>query len=64
VNNLLVDITVGYNAVTALSIILPLHLSHVVVNVLATLGKGREFKPGQGNRLVRMVKIHSTPSFA
>jgi hypothetical protein len=34
-----------------------------VVSVLATGFKGHGFKPGQGNAFLRVIKIHSTPSF-
>jgi hypothetical protein len=34
-----------------------------VVSVLATGPKGREFKPGQVDVFLRVIKIHSTPSF-
>jgi hypothetical protein len=39
------------------------HLGGVVVSVLATGSKGRGFKPGQDNGLLRAIKVHSTPSF-
>jgi hypothetical protein len=38
-------------------------LGGVVVSVLATVPKGREFKPGRGNELLREIEIHSTLSF-
>jgi hypothetical protein len=38
-------------------------LGGVVVNVLATGPKDCGFKPGQGDRFLRAIKIHSTPSF-
>jgi hypothetical protein len=34
-----------------------------VVSVLATGPKGCGFEPGQGDRFLRVIKIHSTPSF-
>jgi hypothetical protein len=34
-----------------------------MLSVLATGPKGRRFKPGQGNGLLRVIKILSTPSF-
>jgi hypothetical protein len=39
------------------------HLGGVVVSVLATGPKGREFKPGRGDTFLRAIKIRSTPSF-
>jgi hypothetical protein len=38
-------------------------LGGVVVSVLATGPKGCRFKPGQGYRFLRTIKVHSTPSF-
>jgi hypothetical protein len=38
-------------------------LDGVVVSVLATGPKGRGFKPGRGDGFLRVIKIHSTPSF-
>jgi hypothetical protein len=38
-------------------------LGGVVVSVLATGPKGRGFKPSRGGRLLRAIKIRSTPSF-
>jgi hypothetical protein len=38
-------------------------LGGVVVSVLATGPKGRRFEPGQGDGLLRAIKIRSTPSF-
>jgi hypothetical protein len=38
-------------------------LGGVVVIVLATVPKGREFKPGRGDVFLRGIKIRSTPSF-
>jgi hypothetical protein len=37
-------------------------LGGVVVSVLATGPKGCGFEPGQGEELLRVIKIHSTPS--
>jgi hypothetical protein len=34
-----------------------------VVSVIATGPKGRGFRPGRGDRFLRVIKIHSTPSF-
>jgi len=34
-----------------------------VVSVLATGPKGHGFKPGQGDRFLRAIKIRNTPSF-
>jgi hypothetical protein len=34
-----------------------------VVSVLATGLTGRRFKPAQGDRFLRVIKIRSTPSF-
>jgi hypothetical protein len=39
------------------------HLSGVMVSVLATGPKVHGFKPGHGNVFLRVIKIHSTPSF-
>jgi hypothetical protein len=33
-----------------------------VISVLVTGGKVREFEPGQGNGLLRAIKIRITPS--
>jgi hypothetical protein len=38
-------------------------LGCVVVSVLATGPRGRGFKPGRGDGFLRVIKIHSTPSF-
>jgi hypothetical protein len=38
-------------------------LDGVVVSVLATGPKGRGFEPGQGDVFLRVIEIHSTPSF-
>jgi hypothetical protein len=38
-------------------------LGGVVVSVLATGPKGREFEPGQGNGFLRTIKNRSTPAF-
>jgi hypothetical protein len=38
-------------------------LGGVLVSVLATGPKGREFRPGQGYGFLRAIKIRSTPSF-
>jgi hypothetical protein len=37
------------------------HLGGVVVSVLATGPKGRGFETGQGDGLLRAIKIRSTP---
>jgi hypothetical protein len=37
-------------------------LGGVVVSVLATGAKGCELKPGQGDGVLRAIKIRSTPS--
>jgi hypothetical protein len=38
-------------------------LGGVVVSVLATRPKYREFEPGKGDGFLRAIKIRSTPSF-
>jgi hypothetical protein len=38
-------------------------LAGAVVTVPATGPKGRGFEPGQGDGFLRVIKIHSTPSF-
>jgi hypothetical protein len=39
------------------------HLSGVMVSVLAIGPKVRRFKPSWGNGFLRVINIHSTPSF-
>jgi hypothetical protein len=39
------------------------HLGDVMVSVLATGPKVLGIKPSQSDGLLRMIKIHSTPSF-
>jgi hypothetical protein len=38
-------------------------LGGVLVSVAATCPKVRGFKPGQGDGILRAIKIRSTPSF-
>jgi hypothetical protein len=38
-------------------------LGGVVVSVLATGPKGCRFEPSQGDGFLKVIKIHSTPSF-
>jgi hypothetical protein len=38
-------------------------LGDVMVSVLAIVAKIRGFKPGRGDELRGVIKIHSTPSF-
>jgi hypothetical protein len=39
------------------------YLGGVVVSVLATVPKGRRFKPSRGDGFVRAIEIRSTPFF-
>jgi hypothetical protein len=48
---------------SVLNVGLLIRLDGVLVNVLATGPKGLGFKPGQGNGLLRAIKVHSTLSF-
>jgi hypothetical protein len=51
------------NKLTLTALLLQSRLGGVVVSVLVTGPKGCGFDPSQGDKFLRVIKIHSTPSF-
>jgi hypothetical protein len=57
-----VNSSVATGGMYLLSNVSSCRLGGVVISVLATGPKGREFKPGRGDRFLRAITIRSTPS--